>query len=90
MGADFQIFNTGTEALVIQSASDAKPSREWSLNPAIPAGLTLVTQGQPGTTTFSFTTDYCDGDGNDGNDSNTLQIASNDPDESPFEITLTV
>ena len=90
MGANFEIFNTGTEPLVIQSASYVKPSGEWSLVPPFPAGLTLAPKDQPGTPTFAFTTDYCDSDGGYGNDSNTLQIFSNDPDENPYEITLTV
>ena len=90
MDAPFEIFNGGTEPLVIQSGSFAKPSGEWSVNPALPGGLTIVPTGQPGTTSFAFMVNYCDADGSYGNDSNEFQIFSNDPDESPYSITLTV
>ena len=86
----FELFNAGTEPLVIQSASFAKPSGEWSIQPAIPAGLTLVPAGQAGTTTFAFEAAYCDADGSYSGDSNELRIYSNDPDENPYKINLTV
>ncbi|MFH1532455.1 MAG: hypothetical protein ABIK09_17150 [Pseudomonadota bacterium] len=90
MDAPFEIYNSGTEALVIQSTSFKKPSGEWGATPAIPGGLTLVPAGQPGTTSFAFEINYCDADGSYGNDSNEFQIFSNDPDENPYNITLTV
>jgi hypothetical protein len=90
MDAPFELFNSGTEPLVIQSASFKKPSAEWSLVPAFPPGLTLAPAGQPGTTSFAFNVNYCDADGAYGDDSNELQIFSNDPDENPYGITLTV
>ncbi|MBM4370472.1 MAG: hypothetical protein FJ098_02410, partial [Deltaproteobacteria bacterium] len=86
----FEIFNTGTEALVIQGASFAKASGEWSVAPAITPGLTLAAPGDPGNQTFAFEVSYCDADGSYGGDSNALHIASNDPDENPFVINLTV
>ena len=90
MDAPFELFNSGTEPLVIQSASYVKPSGEWGITPPFPPGLTLVPAGQPGTTSFAFSANYCDADGAYGDDSNVLQIFSNDPDENPYEINLTV
>jgi len=87
---DFAIENAGNQNLVIQSTSFEKQSGEWSQTQVPGPGTVLPPKGSPGYAPLPITLDYCDTDGNYSNDSNALQIFSNDPDENPAKIYLNV